>query len=169
MCASDCRQLVLPVFMYRRKTYFDAALAEADAEAAFTSFLACLTCFSCLAVFSVAAGLVSAAGIAGVEATAEADAATTFAAGADFATLAAAAADAGLAAVEAEALAGVCANALPITTAEAMMAVISLFMIFSYSCLGLFALFLRFVVTLRKPKTPPGYFALTQKTTEQSA
>ena len=154
------------------ETYFDAALAAAEAEAAFASFLVCLVCFAAFSPVCMT-GLASATGVA-AEALADAGAATTLAAGADLATLAAAAAVAGLAAVlaEADALAGVCANALPITTVEAMMAVISLFMIFPSLCLGcLLGLYfvLRFVVTLRKPKTPPGYIALTQKTTEHGA
>lgn len=105
-----------------------------------------------------AAGLLSAAGVA-VLALADAEAATTLAAGADLATLAAAAAVAGLEAAVADADAGVCAKALPITTVEAMMAVISLFMIFPSLCLGCLlslCFVLRLVVSLRKPKTPPG-------------
>ncbi|CAF3101454.1 unnamed protein product, partial [Rotaria sp. Silwood2] len=95
-------------------------------------------------------GLASGADAAGAaaEALAEAEAATTLAAGADFATLAAAAAVAGLEAAVADAEAGVCAKALPITTVEAMMAVISLFMIFPlYVWVGLLGFSFRSVAT----------------------
>jgi hypothetical protein len=124
------------------KTYLEAALAEAEAAAAFTSFLALLSALAGLA--GLASGVVAGTDAAGVEAAADADAAITFAAGADFATLAAAAeaAGAGLADAAALALAGVCANALPITTVEAMMAVISLFMICFPIGLGYLLLFL---------------------------
>jgi hypothetical protein len=128
--------------------YLDAAGADAAlVSSAFMSFFAfaCFSCLTCFSVFSTgAAGFVSAAGAvvdtAGVDAEADAEAAVTFAAGADLATLAAAADATG--AVFAGALAGVCAKALlPITTVAAMKAVMILFMIFSYSCLGLFACF----------------------------
>ena len=116
------------------KTYFDAALAEADAAAAFASVL---VLFSALDGLDALDGLASGA-VAFADADADADAAITFAAGADLATLAAAAvaAGAGLADAAALALAGVCANALPITTVEAMRAMISLFMIRFPICLG---------------------------------
>ena len=75
--------------------------------------------------------MASGAAGAGVLALADADAAVTLAAGADLATLAAAAAVAGFTEADALALAGVCANALPINTVEAISAVMILFMIVS--------------------------------------
>lgn len=112
--------------------YFDAAGVDAAALAssAFLSMCSFLACLPCLAFFSTA-GLASVAGFAsGADATgvaavaAVAEAGVTFAAGAG--VLATAEADAALAGA-----AGVCANALPIKTVEAMMAVMSLFMVLS--------------------------------------
>jgi hypothetical protein len=139
----------------RRSAYLEAdagvalAAGAAGVDAAaltssvFISFLA-LACFTCLAVFSVAAVAVGATGLvsfSGVMAAADADALLALAAGA--AGVAVAAAGAGLATLAAAAeaalagaLAGVCANALPITKVVATRVAMILFMIFSYSCLG---------------------------------
>jgi hypothetical protein len=119
--------------------YFDAAGVDAAGAAALASsaflsvcsFLACFTCFAFFSTAGLTSALVSVAGVAGVEAMADADA--TFTAGAG--VLATAEAEAALAGA-----AGVCANALPIKTVEAIRAVMSLFMviILNMSVSGLF-------------------------------